>query len=378
MAGRVKSAVSSSNINRKNPIIEWLLEEIEKEQHEQIRLLRSDTKVHHNTLFIIGALLGNIVGASLIPDYMVYWIAASFFLYVLSPLILFIPTEKKEVIFPPKRNLEKYLEFIKSREISSNTKTLGHIIWNVFFINSQPLSIAFCLIYLVDFIFAFITGFFIHTLPLGTAILVIIQSLAIIIYYAGVWEYRPYSLHFVDTIFKFHERIKIRLKDAWKVILLIGSISSALSLLIVTAMILPGFTLGQVIKAPNIINEVTVLPIVLIFLSQLVIVRYLQGIYSKEMVLSLSEKKVNILKYGILPNLMQSRSDDSTVSSPKEYLEKFRHLKKLYLQSRMYTQKFHHLFGYLPVYLIVPDFSLILDKETLTMLDTIVTEEEPL
>jgi hypothetical protein len=143
-------------------------------------------------------------------------------------------------------------------------------------------------------------------------------------------------------------------------------------------MILPGFTLGQVVKAPDVLNGVTVLPIVLIFISQLVIVRYLQGVYSKEMVLSLSEKKVNILQNGILPNLIESMSDDSNIASPKEYLEKFLNLKKLYLQSRMYTQKFHHLFGYLPVYLVVPDFTLILDRETLSMLDSIVTEEEPL
>jgi hypothetical protein len=62
----------------------------------------------------------------------IFGLLQAFSSYVLSPLIMFIPTEKKELIFPPKRNLEKYLEFIKSREISSNTKTLGHIIWNVF------------------------------------------------------------------------------------------------------------------------------------------------------------------------------------------------------------------------------------------------------
>ena len=374
----MKNSVSSPNQNRRDSVTSWVLEEIEKEQNEQVRLLKSDTKMHHNTLFIVGALLANIIGASLLPDYMVYWITATFFLYVLSPFIMLIPTEKKEVMFPPKKNLEQYLEFIKSRGISSNTKTLGHILWNTFFINSQPLSIAFCLIYSVDIIFALITGFFTLSLPIGVAILVILQSLAIMIYYAGIWKYRPYSLQFVDSVFKFHERIKIRLKDAWKVILLIGGISAAISILIVTAMILPGFTLGQVVMAPNVVNGVSALPIALIFLSQLVIVRYLQGVYSKEMVLSLSEKKVNILKNEILPSLGKCKFIDSSDMTPEKYLEKFGDLKRLYVQSRMYTQKFHHLFGYLPVYLVVPDFKLILDSETLAMLDSIVTAEEPI
>ncbi len=44
-------------------MVSWITNQIQREQDEQLRLLKSDTKVHHNTIFIIGALLANIVAA---------------------------------------------------------------------------------------------------------------------------------------------------------------------------------------------------------------------------------------------------------------------------------------------------------------------------
>lgn len=368
----MQNDVPSPAKGEEDPVVAWVQREIDKEKAEQLRLLRTDTKMHHNTLFIIGGLLANVVAASLLPYYMVYWIAASFFLYILSPLIMLIPTERKEVIFPAKKDLERYLRMIEEYGISQNTKTLGHILWNIFFINSQSLAIAFCLVFLVDVIFAVTSGFFTFLLPSGTAIQVILQSIALIIFYAAIWEYKPYSLHFVDTVYHLHQRIQIRMKEAWKVILVLGGISAALALLVVTAMLLPGFLLGEVVAAPNVVNAVSAIPIFLIFLSQVVMVRYLQGVYSRDMVMGVLETKIGILRDGILPSLTgrcPASTDGSPSPTPEECLTSSEDLKKLYIQSHMYTQKFHHLFGYLPVYLVVPDFTLILDKETLKILE---------
>lgn len=361
-------------------MVSWIRNEIQNEQSEQLRLLKSDTKMHHNTLFIIGALLGNIIAASVLPNYMVYWIAASFFLYVFSPLIMLIPTERKEVIFPVKKDLEGYLHIIEDYGISKNTKTLGHILWNVFFINCQALAVAFCMVFFVDIIFAVVSGFFILSLPRDTSLQVILQSVAIITFYVAIWEFKPYSLHFVDAVFELHAKIKIRMKEAWKIALILGAVSTALALLVVTAMLLPGFVLGEVVVAPNVVNGVSAFPIFLIFLSQLVMVRYLQGVYSKDLVLGLSEKKVAILSDQILPHLSECGLTGEGIASrsPEQCLRESGDLQKLYVQSRMYTQKFHHLFGYLPVYLVVPNFKLILDREALVMLEGQVALDDSL
>jgi hypothetical protein len=362
-----------------NPVVAWVQSQIEEEKEKQSKLLRSDTKVHHNTLFIVGGLLANIIAASMLPNYLVYWIAASFFLYVLLPVVMLIPTRRKEVIFPAKKDLEKYLRIIEQYGLSRNSRTLGHIIWNIFFINSQALAIAYVMIFAIDLIFAALSGFFIHTLPPATAIQVMLQSVAIILFFGGIWIYKPYSHHFIDSLFSLHSRIKIRLKKAWKVLLVVGAISAALSILVVTAMLLPGFILGEVVAAPDVVNAGSAFPIFFIFLSQLAMVRYLQGVYSKDMVLGFSEKRVAILEE-ILPRLpgCPPGEERGRLLTPEECLHSYQDLKKLYIRSKMYTYTFHHLFGYLPVYLAVPDFKLILDRETLQLLEGDIALEDSL
>jgi hypothetical protein len=108
-------------------------------------------------------------------------------------------------------------------------------------------------------------------------------------------------------------------------------------------------------------------------------VRYLQGVYSKDMVLSFSEKKVATLRE-ILPCLpgCPPLEEGREILAPEECLQSYEDLKKLYIRSKMYTHTFHHLFGYLPVYLVVPDFKLILEKETLRMLEGDLALEDSL
>ncbi len=360
-----------------NPVVSWVLSQIEEEKEKQNRLLRSDTKIHHNTLFIVGALLANVIAASILPNYLVYWIAASFFLYVLLPVVMLIPTRRKEVIFPAKKDLEKYLRIIEQYGLSRNTRTLGQILWNIFFINSQALAIAYVMIFAIDLLFAALSGFFIYSLPAGTSEQVMLQSVAIILFFGGIWVFKPYTHHFMDSVYSIHSRIKVRFKEAWKVLLVVGGISAALAVLVVTAMLLPGFILGEVVAAPDVVNAGSAFPIFFIFLSQVAIVRYLQGVYSKDMVLGFSEKRVAILNE-ILPRLpgCPSQGEPDLSLTPEECLQSYEDLKKLYIQSKMYTYTYHHLFGFLPVYLAVPDFKLILDQDTLQLLDGDLTLED--
>jgi hypothetical protein len=235
------------------------------------------------------------------------------------------------------------------------------------------------MIFAIDLLFAVLSGFVLHTLPSATAIQVLLQSAAIILFFGGIWLYKPYSHHFRDSVYSLHSRIKGRLKKAWKVLLVVGAVSAALSILVVTAMLLPGFILGEVVAAPDVVNAGSAFPIFFIFISQLAMVRYLQGVYSKDMVLGFSEKRVAILEE-ILPRLPGClvKDERNYTLTPEECLQNFQDLKKLYIQSKMYTYTFHHLFGYLPVYLAVPDFKLILDQNTLQLLEGDIALEDSL
>ncbi len=355
-------------------LLRWAEEEIRREESAQLSLLRQDVLAHHNTLFIVGGLIANIVAAAIIPKYMVAWIAASFFLYVLAPLLMLIPTDKKKVLFPAKEDLERYLEILREYGLSRNTRTLGQIIWNVFFINSQTIAIAYCLVFTVDIVFAIVEGFFTRGLPEATALQVIFQSVVIIVFFAGIWRYKPYSLQFAGSVQQMQDRLRARMREAWKLILVMGVISAGLAFLVVTAMLLPGFLLGEVVMAPDVVTPLTVFPIALIFLSQLVILRYLQGVYSKEMVMRMSGQKVQQLR-GIL-RLLQASGDRHEESSEEIRRVQLEDLRKAFIKSRLFTTKNHAIFGYLTVYFVIPDFSLMLDRSVISEVDGTIPIQE--
>lgn len=354
-----------------NELLRWAEEEIKKEEREEAQLLRSEILAHQNTLIIIGCLLANIVVATLLPSYTVAWIAASFFLYVFAPLIMLIPTEGGKDLLPDKEELERYIAIIRDYGFLKDTKTLGHVIWNVFFINSQSLAIGYCVIFLIDIVFSSVSGFFTATLPQVTAFQVILQSIVIILFFIGIWKYKPYSPHFVDTVHQMHNRLRSRMKEAWKVILVLGGISAGLSLLVVMAMLLPGFILGEVVKAPDVVNAITIVPIALIFISQLAVLRYLQGVYSKELALRLITQKVQSLRriQDDLHRVMSVRDSEMPEAGASDGPVSINELQRLYVRTRIYTTKRHTLFGYLPVYMVIPDFSLIIGKESIPMTD---------
>ncbi|MDH7594253.1 MAG: hypothetical protein QHG99_07890 [Methanomicrobiales archaeon] len=354
-----------------NELLRWAEEEMKREKQEEALLFKSEIMAHQNTLIIIVCLLVNIVVATLLPNYTVAWIAASFFLYVLAPLIMLVPTDGGKEFLPQKDELERYFAIIRDYGFLKDTKTLGQVIWNVFFINSQSLAIGYCVIFLIDIIFSSVSGFFTGTLPQVTAVQVILQSIVIIVFFTGIWKYKPYSPHFVDSVHQMHERLRSRMKEAWKIILVLGGISAGLSLLVVMAMLLPGFILGEVVKAPDVVNAITAFPIALIFISQLAVLRYLQGVYSKELALRLITQKVQSLKkiQRDLRRVISTSDKELPESDPSEGLLNFNELQRHYLKTRLYTTKRHSLFGYLPVYMVVPNFSLIIGKGSIPMTD---------
>lgn len=341
-------------------------DELEKEKRELEQLLMGEFLAHHNTLFIIGCLLANIVLASLFPNYMVAWIAASFFLYVLGPLVMLIPAERGKDFLPSKSSLERYIDIIREHGNAQDARTLGQVIWNVFFINSQALAIGYCTIFAIDILFSTISGFFTGRLPQGTAMQVILQSIAIIVFFGAIWKYRPYTPQFIGSLHQIQDRLQRRMQETWKIFLALGGISAGVSLLVVVAMLLPGFVLGEVVKAPDAVNAITALPITIIFISQLGVLRYLQGVYSKELALRFMNGKIHSLET-IVRELNSLEATEEPVARDRERAEGnqgINELWRLYVRTKVYRTARHSLFGYLPVYMVVPDLSLVVGEES--------------
>jgi hypothetical protein len=114
----------------------------------------------------------------------------------------------------------------------------------------------------------------------------------------------------------------------------------------------------------------TVLVIILIFASQFVIVRYIQGFDSARITSQFIKNKLAFLQGGILSGLddlgRQPESEDGDA--------RFLALKQRFYASKIYSIAYKDIFGILPTYPIIVDFKAILGKDVASALG----EEIPL
>lgn len=107
------------------------------------------------------------------------------------------------------------------------------------------------------------------------------------------------------------------------------------------------------------------LPLAIVFASQVVIVRYLQGAYSRELFLQVGDYKVHVWRDGILRRLAALPGTSEEIPAPEHLADLVTDLSQMqsdYRRMKAYTSEYHSIFGFFPVYLVLPDLRLILDR----------------
>ena len=122
--------------------------------------------------------------------------------------------------------------------------TIAKIFWNSFFINSQPLAAAFMAIYSLNILFALLRDE-------GTVgWLIIFQSAAILVFYLAIAIFKPYTGGFLESVMGIQTTVSTKLhrrvEPLWKIVLPIGLAAGVVALVLIAAMLLPGFTLGVI------------------------------------------------------------------------------------------------------------------------------------
>ncbi|MDN7025318.1 hypothetical protein FGU65_10505 [Methanoculleus sp. FWC-SCC1] len=349
-------------------------EEIAREEQKQNSLLAYNEKLHWTGLFILAAVLGNVVFLLFLPQYMLYWIISSFILYMVNPFILMIPTERSKMSVPDPGAITEFVGLLRDIGIakdsrSDQTKTIGKVLWDVFFINSQPLAIGFGLIYGINILFSLYSGFIAGSLEPGAAILITLQSLAIIVFYAAIWHMKPYHSRFSKSIIGMSQDARKKIRTGWRaglrVVLLVGALGALSGILVISAMLLPGMTLNNFLDSIDYSLGWNILPTALIFLSQVIIARYLQGAYSKQLLLQIGDDKIQTLRDHLLTRLDGlAASVQGSGGADDSIAADIRAMSVGYLRLRVYKTEYHDLFGFFPVYLVVPDLQIILDRNT--------------
>ena len=246
--------------------------------------------------------------------------------------------------------------------------TIAKIFWNSFFINSQPLAPAFVVIYSLNILFALLRGEGL------VGWLIIFQSAAILIFYLAIAVLKPYTGGFLDSVIGLQSTVSAkmhrRVEPLWKIMLPIGLAAGVVAIVLIAAMLLPGFTLGVIWKSEATVTGVGFVPVLFVLASQIVLVRYTQGAASERLVRRLRRRKIEILTRHVLAPL-ETYQRPVTRAEPgvlDRFAQDFADIRATFLSSKIYRMQVQDLAGLLPIHVVVPDLDLVLNRETIQLL----------
>ncbi len=333
------------------------------------RLERRDVRSLVSNLIVADLVLANGLLCLIVPEYAIYWITASFFLYVINPFLLLVPSTGTVSTEASNGSGVRITERLGEIGLGDHRWLIARIFWNSYFINSQPLAPAFLAVYGLNIIFAFLGDFGV----LGW--LIIFQSAAIMLFYLAIAVFRPYTGGFLESLIgiqnEVYRKMHRHVEPLWKVMLPIGIAAGFVALILIAAMLLPGFTLGVIWNSRATVTGLGFIPVLFILVCQVILVRYAQGESSRRLARQLRERKVATLKkYVEIPLLeCQKAIDPAAPSSLDRYACAYSDIRATFFSSRVYRVQAQDLAGYLPIWVVVPDLDMLLNPETIRILD---------
>jgi len=320
-------------------------------------------------------------------EYYLYWIMASFIFLMINPFLLLLPTDAGDLksyirYFNDLKNRErKSLEEIiswesleKSAAIPADTiealkrltqqrNSLYELGWNLFFINCQPLAPGFLVLFALSSVFALAGWLVSGEFEPYSAVVVVIQSAAIIVFYVAIVYVQPYSRGFFAGILGMQSRIKERYNEAWtqglKYALTVAVVTTVAGIIFIAAIVLPGVTYNSFTSTEADI-ELRAGMFALIFLTQMIVVRHLQGGYSRTLVYSLLSSRIETIREEVLSvvaDLASASPRDTVTPRMAEDLERITLDLARY---RALKIDYASLFGYFPVSMVTPDVGAIM------------------
>jgi hypothetical protein len=327
----------------------------------QIRARPVDTGI------LAAALAGTILFSFTFRNYPILWVASSLFIMMFYPLTFVLPALVTLTTARSETTIREYMRTLRGIGIIHHRDSFLLIVWNAFFINSQPLAIPIILLCISDLVTAVILMLFeVH--PLRIILIIIAQSVVIIIFYLSIYYLKPYSHGFLERVRSmrrhFHQR-------GYKVFLLVaatGIFGVILSVSALLTLLFPGITVWEVMNEGKITPVKNFSELVFIFLAQYVIVRYMHGIASRKLILRINRSISEYVTTAVLPALEKGVSGQGVGDDPTDTCEDYRGIATCLIEAKMYKIHSASIFGHFPVYFIQPDLTMILDKETLNTL----------
>jgi len=315
------------------------------------------------TLVVLGgAVLFNIVLFLTVPIYPLLFIGSSFILFMFYFITLLIPHYMKKTAIN-RADIARYFSGLMNRGIIHSSQRFTRIFINAFFINCRPLFFGFTLIFSLDIvivIFKYLHG----TLAPSHAGIILFQAGAIIVFYYAVWKLEPYSTDFSTDVRGIRKRlIHKKIPESVVSFVFLAGAVLALASIVSAIILLPGITFSNVLSVEEFDRLSHVFLVIGIVVASLYFIfRYIHGITSKDLLTRFSRNKEACLRRQIeLTQNRQAASGSSPAGAvvPPETLYE---AAELLLEVRIYQVERKTIFGTFPVYIVNPDFSVIIEN----------------
>lgn len=105
-------------------------------------------------------------------------------------------------------------------------------------------------------------------------------------------------------------------------------------------------------------------PLILLFFTQVTLVRFLQGIYSRRLLLEMLDYKIRVLEAPVLQKTRTLPVSLAGYPDARKFacVERLRAMRVLTIKTEIYTTDVRARFGIFPVWLITPNFGMILGE----------------
>ena len=349
--------------NKEEFLVRFAESILDQERAWEDRLIKTRTSPYETGIFLT-ALAGIILFAFVFPVFLFIWIASSLFIIMFYPLTIALPSIVMLTMRHSETTIREYMRTLRGIGIIRHRDSFMYVLWNAFFINSQPLAIPIILLCISDLVIAALLWFFeVH--PLRIILIITGQSVVIIVYYLSIYYLKPYTHRFLERMRKLRSRFH---RKGYMMVILVaatGILGLFLTVTALLAFLFPGITVWEVLNEGKVTPVKNFTELALIFLAQYVIVRFMHGLFSRRLMLRINRSISGFIASDVLPALEKNRSlPDSGVGADSR-CDNYREIATWLIEARMYKTQSASIAGRFTVFFIQPDLTMILEKETL-------------
>jgi hypothetical protein len=260
---------------------------------------------------------------------------------------------------------KSYLKTLQSLHLMRTGEQFIHILWNIFFINLKSVGTA-VVIFCGTNLIAAVTLFLVLRQEMGLAAIITGQFTLFFAVFLLSLVLKPYSRRFEVLASAVAKWVQRRRPLAWGLLSVTGFTGFLLALYLLWAFLFPGNTAMRLLEREDLLPTRVFLQLLIILLSQFLIVRYIHSLQSRRTTRRVSQSMERYVRDEVLVLVDRARSGEITAESVD--CSRFRQLMTGLLEAKMYRTVTRGIAGSFLLYLFSPDFSQIMDDETLRIL----------